>query len=287
MIAMTKKKHKYSNKKLSRGEPPNFSGQHLMHNKKLLQEIVDQAKVSKKDTVLELGAGKGALTTFLSERAKRVLAVEYDQTFIQVLNRKMAHAANTTIIHEDIMRIHLPKGEFVVVSNIPYSITTPIMKKLLSNPVSGFQRGVIVMEKGAAKRFTSPFIKNAYVLAWRMWFDLEYVKGISRECFSPPPKVDSAMVFISRKPDPIVPYKDRSAFFGLAEYALREPKAPADSLLRGIFTATQLKHVKRNAGIKHDVSIGALSERQWGVIFETMTQYVRRPLWPRPRKTTL
>ncbi|MDE1455669.1 rRNA adenine N-6-methyltransferase family protein, partial [Bacillus paralicheniformis] len=60
---MKKKNHKYRGKKLNRGEYPNFSGQHLMHNKKLIEEIVDRANISIDDTVLELGAGKGALTT--------------------------------------------------------------------------------------------------------------------------------------------------------------------------------------------------------------------------------
>ncbi len=71
---MTKKIHKYNGKKLSRGEPPNFSGQHLMHNKKLINEIVDLSKVSTHDMVLDLGAGKGALTSVLCQKAGKVLA---------------------------------------------------------------------------------------------------------------------------------------------------------------------------------------------------------------------
>lgn len=186
-------------KKLSRGEPPNFPGQHFMHNQKLLHEIVERANVSVKDTVLELGAGKGALTTVLNQRAKKVLAVENDAKLVDVLNRKTAHQPNTKVVHQDIMKIFLPSEPFVVVSNIPYAITTPIMKMLLDNPGSSLQRGIIVMEKGAAKRFTASIVKDPYVLAWRMWFDIDYVKGVSRNNFSPPPKVDSAMIRIVRK----------------------------------------------------------------------------------------
>ena len=111
---MTKKIHKYSRKKLSRGEPPNFSGQHLLHNKKLLNEIVELANISTKDTVLELGAGKGALTTILNQSAGKVLAVEYDIKFVDILKRKTAQEQNTNIIHQDIMKIQLPKGKFVL-----------------------------------------------------------------------------------------------------------------------------------------------------------------------------
>ncbi|MBW8351062.1 23S ribosomal RNA methyltransferase Erm [Bacillus sp. IITD106] len=281
---MTKRKHKYSNKKLSRGEPPNFSGQHLMHNKKLLHEIVDQANVCKKDTVLELGAGKGALTTVLNERAGKVLAVEYDSKFVEILKRKAVQFQNTKIIHQDIMKIHLPREKFIVVSNIPYSITTPIMKMLLNNPSNGLQRGVIVMEKGAARRFTSKFVKNPYVLVWRMWFDLLYVKEISREHFSPPPRVDSAILVIRRKVKPIVSYKYYATFLGFAEYALKKPDAPIEIALRGIFSPLQMKRLKRSLSIQYETPIGSLTESQWGIVFDTMTTYVQQHLWPRSRK---
>ena len=164
--------------------------------------------------------------------------------------------SNVKVIHQDILQMHLPKKPFIVVSNIPYSITTPIMKMLLNNPSSTFQKGVIVMEKGAAKRFTSNFIKDPYVIAWRMWFDIQFVKGISKKHFSPPPKVDSAFVAINRKMEPIVPVKNYRIFWGLADYVLHKPYMPADLALRGIFTAPQIKHLKRNLRIKSDMPAG-------------------------------
>ncbi|MBO0992960.1 23S ribosomal RNA methyltransferase Erm [Bacillus sp. SD088] len=281
---MTKRTYKFSGEKLSRGKPPNFSGQHLMHNKRLINEIVDKANVSQKDVVLELGAGKGALTTVLNQRAGKVLAVEYDVKFVDILKRKTADNPNTKILHEDIMKIRLPKEKFVVVSNIPYSITTPIMKMLLNKPSSGFQKGVIVMEMGAAKRFTSKSVKDYYVLAWKMWFDICYVRKISRNNFSPPPKVDSAMITITRKKEPIVPHKDYLIFLGLAQYGLKHPQATIGVALKGIFTPPQLKQLRRNLGVTNDTSIGLMTASQWGVVFNTMIKYVHRPLWPRVRK---
>lgn len=286
-MTMTRRKHKYSGTKLSRGEPPNFSGQHFLHKPGLIREIVDRAQIGSEDTVLELGAGAGALTTLLSERAGKVLAVEYDEKLIDTLKRKTAAYGNTVIIHQNILNLRLPKGKFHVVANIPYAITTPIMKLLLNRPTSGFQRGVIVMEKGAAKRFTSPYVKNAYVLVWKMWFDLRLIKEISRECFSPPPKVESAMVKITRRPKPIIGNQDRMAFIGLAEYALKVPTAPADDVLRGIFTPIQIKHLKRSSDIRGDQSIGSLTVQQWGGVFHTMTRHVPRPYWPRLSKKQL
>lgn len=120
-----------------------------MHNKKQIKEVINQVNIENTDTVLELGAGKGALTSILNQRAGKVIAVEYDSKFVEVLKQK--NLQNTKIIHQDILKIHLPNEKFIVVSNIPYSITTPIMKMLLNNPSSGFQSGVLVMEKAQRK----------------------------------------------------------------------------------------------------------------------------------------
>ena len=280
---MTRRKQR---RKFSRGKPQiNFSGQHLMHNKKQIKEVINQVNIGNTDTVLELGAGKGALTSILNQRARKVLAVEYDSKFVEVLKQK--NLQNTKIIHQDILKIHLPKEKFIVVSNIPFSITTPIMKMLLNNPSNGFQSGVLVMEKGAAKRFTSKFVKDSYVVAWRMYFDIRYIKEISRKNFSPPPKVDAAMITIKRKAKPIVPIKDYLNFWGLADYVLKEPRLSIDFALRGVFTPTQINHLKRNLGIKQDFPVAFLSELQWGFIFETMVQHVPKFRWPKIKKEKL
>lgn len=280
---MTKISRKYRSNKIVRDKPPNYLGQHLMHNKKLLNEIVDQAQIDENDTVLELGAGKGALTEILNQRAKKVLAVEYDKNFVKILEKKVNNS-NTTIIHQDILKIYLPKERFIVVSNIPYAITTPIMKKLLNNPLSSFQRGVIVIEKGAAKRFTSQYVKDPYVIAWRMWFDIRYVKGISRKSFSPPPKVDSAMILITRKDIPIIPAKDHLLFWALVNYVYKNPRLPIDLAFKGIFTARQMKHLKRTLRIGTEFPVAALTVQQWGVIFNTMVNHVPTFRWPKIRK---
>ncbi len=280
---MTPKNNKRT-KKINRGEPPNYSGQHLMHNKKLLNEIVHLAKVGKNDLVLDLGAGKGALTAVLCEKAGKVLAVEYDKMFVEILRQKFLQNPNTIIIQQNILKMRLPKDPFIVVSNIPYAITTSIMKMLLNNPANQFQGGAIVMEKGAAKRFTSKFVKDSYVIAWRMAFDIQYIKGISRNNFSPPPKVDSALISITRKTRPIVPIKDFIIFRGLADYMLKHPQLSIDIALRGVFTPPQMKRLKRNHGIKNDVPVAALSEQQWGIIFETMVKHVPKFRWPKMKK---
>lgn len=282
---MTKRWKKYQHTKRIKRDFPNFSGQHLLNNKEVIKDIINIARISKGDLVLELGAGKGAITNDLSKRARKVIAVEYDQKFIKKLDQ--LELKNTVIIKQDILKISLPREPFIVVSNIPYAITTPIMKKLLNNPLSSFQRGVLLMEKGAAKRFTSNYVKDPYVIAWRMWFDIRYVKGISRKNFSPPPKVDSAMVKINRKANPIVPYSDYLVFWGLVDYVLKNPQLSLDYALRGAFTVPQIKRLKRNLRLKNEIPVAELTEEQWGILYETMVKHVPKFRWPRIRKEKL
>jgi 23S rRNA (adenine-N6)-dimethyltransferase len=284
---MKRKKRECQKTNSIRREPPNHLGQHLLHNKKLLAGIAEEAGIGPDDLVLELGAGKGALTEFISRRAKKVLAVEYDKKFIKKLEDNLPDSGNTMIIHQDILKISLPREPFIVVSNIPYAITTPIMKKLLNNPSSPFQKGLIVMEKGAAKRFTSDHVKDPYVIAWRMWFDIRYVRGISRKNFSPPPKVDAALVSMTRKAEPLVPYRDYLIVWGLAAYVLRNPSLSVGDALRGVFTAPQITRLKRNLRIKSEIPVAALTENQWGMIYDTMIKHVPKFRWPRIRREKL
>ncbi|NYV68370.1 23S ribosomal RNA methyltransferase Erm [Bacillus sp. Gen3] len=276
---MTKKSNKYKYSNFNNGEPPNFSGQHLIHNKKLLTDIVKTAKISNKHLVLELGAGKGALTTVLNEKARKVWAIEFDSRFIKKL--ESLGLQNTIVIQKDILKIKLPREPFVVVSNIPFAITTDIMKMLLNDPKNSIQSAVIIMEKGAAKRFTSKSVKDWYVMAWRMWFDIRIERGISKDHFSPPPRVDTAMVSIVRKKESLISYKYAKTLHSLLAYGLKYPIVPINDFLRSIFTAPQAKKVRAAIKVAPENTVKSLNEEHWAIICNTMVQYVPPHFWPK------
>ncbi|MGG3572983.1 23S ribosomal RNA methyltransferase Erm [Bacillus gobiensis] len=266
-------------------EGPNFSGQHLLHNKKIVEDVINRAQITKKDTVMEIGAGKGAFTLPLAEKAGKVLAVENDKEFVEILKQKTEPSSNVKIIAEDFLKCYLPKEPFSVVASIPYAITTPIMEKLLHHPGKSFKKATIVMEKGAAMRFTATPITNPKILKWRMWFDLKVERFISRTNFSPPPKVDSAVLCLRKKTQPSVPQKHHQRFQGLADYALQHPKLPFHEALKSVFTSKQIKHITRDAGIERFQPISSLDEYQWGTVFNAMIDHVEPVKWPKKRKT--
>ena len=124
------------------------------------------------------------------------------------------------------------------------------------------------MEKGAARRFTAGYVKDPYIIVWRMWFDMRYVKTISRNFFAPPPSVDSAVITIKRKSKPIVPLNDLPTFWGLVQYVMQAPQLPIDIALRNVFTVPQIKHLKRNLRMKNVLPVGALTEQHWAIILK-------------------
>lgn len=263
---------------------PNFPGQHLLHNKRVARDMVESAQITSRDLVLEIGAGKGAITLLLAEKAGKVLAVENDPIFCEILHKKAARYSNITIIQKDVMKTNLPRQPFCVVSNIPYAITTPILEKLLGHPGNALQRALLMVEEGAAKRFTADPITNPKILTWRMWFHMAIVQKVSRRNFSPPPNVDSALLSIRRKCHPSVPPHQQPIFTALANYGLKHPDWSMDAALRGIFTRPQLKRLVKHIGVDQHSPIGSLDEDQWGIVFQTMAQYVPSFRWPKMRK---
>ncbi|UFJ39315.1 23S ribosomal RNA methyltransferase Erm [Brevibacillus humidisoli] len=275
------KRHRKARKGL---EGPNFSGQHLLHNKRVIQEMIQLAGITSADTVLEIGAGKGAFTLSLAERAKHVLAVEYDPVFVEVLRKKAEGYRNIKVIERDILKTSLPRDPFSVVASIPYSITTPILEKLLYPPSSAIQRAVLMIEYGAAKRFTANSIINPRILKWRIWFEMKLIRVVGRSHFSPPPRVDSAILRVRRRSSPLVASHHHSRFVALAEYGLRCPELPIYEALNGVFTPPQLKHVLRDVGRERDAPICSLNEDQWGVVFLAMLRHVEPHRWPKKQR---
>ncbi|SFJ54818.1 23S ribosomal RNA methyltransferase Erm [Thermoflavimicrobium dichotomicum] len=270
------------NKRLWRNhkEGSNFPGQHLIYSKRLAQSLIEMAGIGSNDLVLDIGAGKGALTLPLAQKAGRVLAIENDPQFVQKLRVKLDKWSHVTIIERDILQVNLPRKPFCVVASIPYSITTPILGKLMDQPATPLKKALLVIEKGAAKRFTANPTTNPRILKWRMFFDLKMGRTLSPDHFSPPPRVDSAVLFINRKEKPFIPVRGHALFSALASHGLKIPEWPVYEALRGVFTPPQISHLLKELGIERDFPIGWLSIDQWATIFHSMIRHVKPYRWP-------
>lgn len=176
-------------------------GQNFITDKNLLASIVAQAGVSADDTVVEIGCGAGTLTKALAEVAKKVVSFEVDKSLQPVLSRTLAGVDNAEIVFKDFLKVNLEElenktGDYCVVANLPYYVTTPLIMKLLEDGKRVKSITVMVQEEVArrlcAKENTPDYGAITAVIALRA--SAQIIKKVPRTMFTPRPNVDSAVV---------------------------------------------------------------------------------------------
>lgn len=179
-------------------------GQNFITDKNLLKSIVLNAGVGESDTVVEIGCGAGTLTRAIAEKAKRVIAFEVDKTLKPVLEKTLAGVDNAEVVFKDFLKVNLPglekeTGEYKVVANLPYYVTTPLIMKLLEDSKTCKSLTVMVQEEVAqrlcAEANTPEYGAITAVIAQRA--AAKIVKKVPRTMFVPRPNVDSAVVMLT------------------------------------------------------------------------------------------
>lgn len=176
------------------------ASQNFLTSRRLLERIVKRSTITKNDTVIEIGTGKGHLTEVICRRANYVYSVEIDRRLFEHAKERLKrkHINNVKLICGDFRLYALPsRGDYKVFANIPYYMTTEIVKKLTedAHPPSEIW---LVMEKGAAKRFMGVSGETTYSLRLKNKWKLDIVYYFAREDFHPKPSVDSVLLHMSR-----------------------------------------------------------------------------------------
>lgn len=176
-------------------------GQNFITDKNLLASIVAQAGVEDGDTVVEIGCGAGTLTCAIAKKAKKVIAFEIDKSLQPVLSQTLSGVDNAEVVFKDFLKVNLPElereiGEYKVVANLPYYVTTPLITKILEEGKKCLSLTVMVQEEVAerlcAVENTPEYGAITAVIALRA--RAEIVKKVPRTMFIPRPNVDSAVV---------------------------------------------------------------------------------------------
>ena len=206
-------------------------GQNFLYDEGLLAELTAAAGVTGDEDVLEIGPGCGSLTKHLCDAANRVLAVELDERLIPLLRAFLDEKKNLTVVQGDVMSLNLQevtaglKKPFAVVANIPYYITTPLIKLLLNGELPVSRLALMVQQEVADKILARPGEDAWGPLSILCQFLCEprLAVKVPAEMFTPPPKVDSAFVVLPVREKPAVEVKDREMFFRVANaaFALR------------------------------------------------------------------
>ena len=200
-------------------------GQNFLIDTHVLEKIVSAAGVTKDDMVLEIGPGIGTMTQYLAEAARQVVAVEIDDNLIPILKDTLKEWDNVTVIHDDILKVDIRglaeqynEGRPIkVVANLPYYITTPIIMGLFEQNVPIDNITVMVQKEVADRMQVGPGSKDygALSLAVQYYAQPYLVANVPPNCFIPRPNVGSAVIRLTRYPQPPVQVQDSALMFKL------------------------------------------------------------------------
>ncbi|MGO3170658.1 MAG: 16S rRNA (adenine(1518)-N(6)/adenine(1519)-N(6))-dimethyltransferase RsmA [Bavariicoccus seileri] len=199
-------------------------GQNFLTDVSVLNQMLDAGGIDNQTVVIEIGPGIGALTEQLVEVAKKVYAFEIDQRFIPVLEEELSDYSNLEVIHQDILTVELQEvipeikhhsGErIVVVANLPYYITTPVIMRLIASSIP-FDCMVLMMQKEVAERMAAGPNTKAYgslSIAVMNHCQQDIALIVPRTVFNPAPNVDSAVLCLTRRSEPLVKVDNEEAF---------------------------------------------------------------------------
>lgn len=216
-------------------------GQNFLIDENIVESIVEKAEVCKDDLVIEIGPGLGTLTKYLLDSAGKVICIELDTNVLKILNDRFSLYNNFELINNDVLKVDLKElieknSEFSsvkVVANLPYYITTPIIMKLLEEKLNLKSITVMVQKEVALRLTETPGGKETGSITYSInyYTNPQIVLNVSKECFIPSPKVDSAVIKLDILKKPKVNVKNEELFFKIIKAAfLQKRKTLINSL---------------------------------------------------------
>jgi 16S rRNA (adenine1518-N6/adenine1519-N6)-dimethyltransferase len=230
-------------------------GQHFLIDRNIVRKMVAVAAIQPHETVLEIGPGRGILTQALCEQARHVLAIELDRSLGPVLEAALATCPNVEIHFQDALRFPfatVPSGT-VVVANLPYSVSSPLLFRLL-DVHDRFDRIVVMLQTEVARRLVAPpGTKDYGVLSvltqYRASPSLAF--SVSPECFRPRPSVQSTVVVLKIRREPLVSVVDEALFIRVVRAAFAHRRKTLYNSLRDEgFLAAEVAHAMAAAGLR-------------------------------------
>lgn len=245
-------------------------GQHWLKDEASLAAMCDAAEVGLDDTVLEIGPGPGSLTAELVESARHVIAVEFDETLARELPKRV-QADNLKVVRQDILRFDLTSlpPDYKVVANIPYYLTSNLLRVLCESP-NHFSVAALLVQKEVAERVCAePGDMGLLSVSVQFYCEASLGQVVPAQLFIPPPKVDSQILKLRYRTEPLFPEIDKKQFFRIvkAGFAQRR-KTLLNSLSAGLHLSREdTEAMLKQSGIQPSTRAQNLRLQDWHQLY--------------------
>jgi 16S rRNA (adenine1518-N6/adenine1519-N6)-dimethyltransferase len=251
--------------------PKKSLGQHWLNDAEALAAMCDAAEVSADDTVLEIGPGLGTLTQLLTKRAKNVIAVEFDESLAQALPGSV-EADNLSTVQQDILKFDLttvPKN-YKIVANIPYYLTSNLIR-VISEAMNPPAVAALLVQKEVAQRVAAaPGDMSLLSVSAQFYWEVALSREVPAELFTPPPKVDSQILVLKRRIEPLFPGVDIQLFFQVVKAGFSSRRKTLENSLAGGLRVPkeQARELLERAGVAPGLRPQSLSLPQWFALYQ-------------------
>jgi 23S rRNA (adenine-N6)-dimethyltransferase len=243
------------------------SGQHFLRSRRVAAELVNLAAVGDRDLVLEIGAGTGRLTEALARRARGVIAVDIDPDLTARLRRSFAGTPGVEVIEGDFLHMALPAVPFRAFGNVPFALTSAILRRLLEEAGAPLVRADLIVQYEVARKRASVWPGTLASLRLLPWWQFNLVRRLSRSSFEPPPLVDAGMLAITRRTPPLLPSEQRAEFGRFLSAAFRRAPYPVRRSLGDLVSGKGWRQFARDRGIDPTAAPHDLDVFDWVELF--------------------
>ena len=201
-----------------------YFGQHFLGSARLAAQLVADAEVGDDEQVVELGAGRGILTDALAARAAHVLAVELDPELVRGLARRFAAFRNVVVLRADARNVPLPANPYRLVANLPFGVTSAVLRRLLDDPACGLQRADLLVQWQVARervRVGDRPPTDLLGARWGPWWEFRRGRRLPSGSFRPRPSVDAAVLIVVRRDPPLLPLASSRRYANFVSRAFR------------------------------------------------------------------
>ena len=222
-------------------------GQNFLINQDVVDNIVGASDITKDDLVIEIGPGLGTLTESLLQNAGKVIAIELDERMLKILNDRFFMYENFEVINQDVLKVNLKElikkektehnlKNAKIVANLPYYITTPIIMKLLEEELDINSITVMIQKEVADRLIATPGDKLSGAITYSVYYyaDSEKIMLVENNSFIPEPEVQSEVIKLNIRKEPVISLKDKDLFFKIIKISfMQRRKTLINSLVNG------------------------------------------------------